>query len=295
MNKILKMTGGFLMALALLLSMNVTAFAYTPLDLGKTGSITVSPANGKSIGTELTIYQVADVTVDNADQKYVLTEAFADSKADLTALEDTGELARKLTAYAAEHKLSGITKSVDTGGSVTFDNLELGLYLVIQEVSQPGDTIVNPFLVSVPMQDSKGEWDYDVDASPKAETYELMDVSVRKVWNDGGNASGRPSAVTVYLYDGAALVDTVTLNSTGGWSHTWKGLKKSDGYTVKEEKLSGYQDSYSQSGNTFTITNTPKLAQTGQLNWPIPLLAGGGVMLFAIGWGMVFLVRKKDA
>ncbi len=283
------------MALALLLSMNVTAFAYTPLDLGKTGSITVSPANGKSIGTELTIYQVADVTVDNADQKYVLTEAFADSKADLTAPEDTGELARKLAAYAAEHKLSGITKSVDTGGSVTFDNLELGLYLVIQEVFQPGETIVNPFLVSVPMQDSKGEWDYDVDASPKAETYELMDVSVRKVWNDGGNASGRPSAVTVYLYDGAALVDTVTLNSTGGWSHTWKGLKKSDGYTVKEEKLSGYQDSYSQSGNTFTITNTPKLAQTGQLNWPIPLLAGGGVMLFAIGWGMVFLVRKKDA
>lgn len=295
MNKILKMTGGFLMALALLLSMNVTAFAYTPLDLGKTGSITVSPANGKSIGTELTIYQVADVTVDNADQKYVLTEAFADSKADLTALEDTGELARKLAAYAAEHKLSGITKSVDTGGSVTFDNLELGLYLVIQEVSQPGETIVNPFLVSVPMQDSRGEWDYDVDASPKAETYELMDVSVRKVWNDGGRASGRPSAVTVYLYDGAALVDTVTLNSTGGWSHTWKGLKKSGGYTVKEEKLSGYQDSYSQSGNTFTITNTPKLAQTGQLNWPIPLLAGGGVMLFAIGWGMVFLVRKKDA
>lgn len=283
------------MALALLLSMNVTAFAYTPLDRGKTGSITVSPANGKSIGTELTIYQVADVTVDNADQKYVLTEAFADSKADPTALEDTGELARKLAAYAAEHKLSGITKSVDTGGSVTFDNLELGLYLVIQEVSQPGETIVNPFLVSVPMQDSKGEWDYDVDASPKAETYELMDVSVRKVWNDGGNASGRPSAVTVYLYDGAALVDTVTLNSTGGWSHTWKGLKKSDGYTVKEKKLSGYQDSYSQSGYTFTITNTPKLAQTGQLNWPIPLLAGGGVMLFAIGWGMVFLVRKKDA
>lgn len=283
------------MALALLLSMNVTAFAYTPLDLGKTGSITVSPANGKSIGTELTIYQVADVTVDNADQKYVLTKAFADSKADLTALEDTGELARKLAAYAAEHKLSGITKSVDTGGSVTFDNLELGLYLVIQEVSQPGETIVNPFLVSVPMQDSRGEWDYDVDVSPKAETYELMDVSVRKVWNDGGNASGRPSAVTVYLYDGAALVDTVNLNSTGGWNHTWKGLKKSDGYTVKEEKLSGYQDSYSQSGNTFTITNTPKLAQTGQLNWPIPLLAGGGVMIFAIGWGMVFLVRKKDA
>ena len=295
MSKILKTTGGFLLALVLLLSTNVTAFAYTSLDPGKTGSITVSPANGQSIGTELTIYQVADVTVDNTDQKYVLTEAFANSKADLTALEDSGELARKLAAYAEENKLSGVTKSVNTGGSVSFDNLKLGLYLVLQEVSQPGETIVNPFLVSVPLQSSQGEWEYDVDASPKAETYELIDVSVRKVWNDGRDASRRPSAITVYLYDGTTLVDTVALNSAVSWSHTWKGLKKSDSYTVKEEKLSGYQDTYSQSGNTFTITNTPKLAQTGQLNWPIPLLAGCGVALFAIGWGLVFLVRKKDA
>ncbi len=35
-----------------------------------------------------------------------------------------------------------------------------------------------------------------------------------------------------------------------------------------------------------------KLAQTGQLNWPIPFLAGGGVCLFVAGWAL--LREAKD-
>ena len=299
--------GGFLLTLALLLSMSVTALASTPLDTERTGSITVSPTNGKSIGTELSIYRVADVVVDNADQQYIITEDFSGSGADLTNLDNAEELAKTLSAYAANQGLSGTTKAVGADGSVTFDNLPLGLYLLIQTVAQPGESIVNPFLVSVPMLDGNEEWVYDVDAGPKAETYELIDVTVKKVWNDGNNTSSRPSSVTVNLYDGSTLIDTVTLTSGNNWSHTWTGLKKSDGYSVSEERVSGYTAAYSQSGYMFTITNTggsttpggsstpPGLAQTGQLNWPVPLLAGCGVALFAIGWGLVFLKRKNDA
>lgn len=36
-----------------------------------------------------------------------------------------------------------------------------------------------------------------------------------------------------------------------------------------------------------------KLPQTGQLNWPIPMLTAGGLLLFAIGWALRF-GRKKD-
>lgn len=307
MSKTIRTMGGFLLTLALLLSMSVTVLAYTPLDPERTGSITVSPTSGKSIGTELSIYRVADVVVDNADQQYILTEDFSGSGADLTNLDNTEELAKTLSAYAANQGLSGTTKAVGTDGSVTFDSLPLGLYLLIQTVAQPGESIVNPFLVSVPMLDGNAEWVYDVDAGPKAETYELIDVTVKKVWNDGNNTSSRPSSVTVNLYDGSTLIDTVTLVSANSWSHTWTGLKKSDGYSVSEEPVNGYTTAYSQSGYMFTITNTggsttpggsstpPGLAQTGQLNWPIPLLAVCGVALFAIGWGLVFLKRKNDA
>lgn len=37
----------------------------------------------------------------------------------------------------------------------------------------------------------------------------------------------------------------------------------------------------------------PTLPQTGQLNWPVPLLAVSGVALFAVGW-ILFSGRKKD-
>ena len=36
-----------------------------------------------------------------------------------------------------------------------------------------------------------------------------------------------------------------------------------------------------------------KLPQTGQLNWPVPVLAAAGLVLFAIGWGIRFS-RKRD-
>lgn len=40
---------------------------------------------------------------------------------------------------------------------------------------------------------------------------------------------------------------------------------------------------------------TPPVIQTGQLNWPIPLLAGTGVLVFTVGWVMTFMKRKhKD-
>lgn len=295
MSKIFKTTGGLLLALVLLLSMSMTAFAYTEIDTGKTGSITVSPANGQSIGTELTIYRVADVVVENADQKYVLTADFDASGADLTSLDNAEALAETLSAYVTEQKLSGATRAVGTDGSVKFDNLKLGLYLVIQKVAQPGGSIVNPFLVSVPNLNSSEEWVYDVDASPKAETFELIDITVKKVWNDGGDTASRPSSVTVSLYQNAVLQDTVTLNDKNSWTYTWTDLEKSDGYSISEADVSGYAASYSQNANVFTVTNTPKLVQTGQLNWPIPLLAGCGVVLFAVGWGLVFLKRKHDA
>lgn len=91
--KLFKIIGSLTLALTMLFSLNMTAFAYTLLDTDKTGSITVSPQSGQSLGTSLTLYRVADVVVDNADQKYELTSDFADSDADLTSLDDSAGLA----------------------------------------------------------------------------------------------------------------------------------------------------------------------------------------------------------
>lgn len=38
-----------------------------------------------------------------------------------------------------------------------------------------------------------------------------------------------------------------------------------------------------------------KLPQTGQLNWPVPVLAAAGLTLFGIGWGIRFRRKDQDA
>lgn len=290
-----------MLTMVLLLSMSVNAFAAeTTVDWDRKGSISITPkdaGDGHTVirGTSFTLYKAAEVTNEGTSLHYTLTKEFEESGADLSDL-NADDLAKSLADFAEQAGLSGNTEKADENGTVTFTDLSLGLYLLVQTGTVNGAYAAEAFLVSVPMTGMDGEaWLYDVDASPKAETYELIDVTVKKVWNDGNDTSSRPSSITVQLYDGSVLVDTVTLNSDNGWTHTWTELKKSDGYSITETEVSGYAAAYSQSGCIFTITNTPKLVQTGQLNWPVPLLAGCGLALFAVGWGLVFLKRKKDA
>ena len=44
------------------------------------------------------------------------------------------------------------------------------------------------------------------------------------------------------------------------------------------------------------VPTTPptKLPQTGQLNWPVPVLVVLGLALFSLGWGLRF-GRRKDS
>lgn len=54
-------------------------------------------------------------------------------------------------------------------GVAEFDDLEVGLYLVVQTTAAENYNVINPFLVSVPIQEN-GSYVYDVDALPKVGT-----------------------------------------------------------------------------------------------------------------------------
>lgn len=299
--KWIKMIGAAALACMLFFALGVPAFAAeATVDWGKTGSVCVTPRSVEGEhpvigGSTYTLYRVAQASAQGNNIAYTLTEAFAGSKADLTDLNTAG-LAKTLAEYAAAQKLTGTVRSADAAGAVRFENLELGLYLLVQTGTSKGSYATDPFLVSVPMTSEDGTaWVYDVEASPKAAVYALTDVAVRKVWNDGSAVSSRPESITVELYDDGTLVDTAKITAANGWTHTWREMKKGDSYSVKELEVQGYTASYTQDGDTFTITNTSTaaLVQTGQLNWPIPLLAGCGVALFAAGWALVNLKKKK--
>lgn len=284
------------------------------IDLTQNGSISVTlldNVNQKPISdAEFTIYRVADAYDSGYNLAYTFTNDFVNCGISLDNLSQEG-LETHLSAYADEHGFSGETsKTTDARGLATFSNLGTGLYLVRQTKTISGYYATNPFLVSVPMT-INSKWVYDVDASPKAETnpdsQKTTQLTVNKVWVNNGLAV--PDAVTVALLRDGITYKTVMLNQANNWSFAWQGLDTAYTWTAAELDVSdGYTVSYSANSSIVTITNTstveipetptPKrptstLIQTGQLNWPIPVLAGLGILLVTVGWALVLAKKKK--
>lgn len=280
----------------LMLSTPVPAFAQNKNepDLSKNGSISIS-LNDEGVAlssAEFTLYCVAETAENNGIYEYEFVEAFANSGKSTDDLSDE-ETAEVLAEYAKSHKISGVSAKTDKNGFVKFNDLVLGMYLAVQTGSVAGFADCTPFLISVPLNES-GDFVYDVDATPKTDVVRLVDVAVKKVWNDNGKE--RPDSITVQLMKGDKVIETADLNEANKWSYKWTDLPVSDSYSVQEINIpKDYTATYKQNGLEFTVTNTSALIQTGQLNWPVPLMAGLGLLLFVIGWIIVFLKEEKRA
>ena len=144
------------------------------------------------------------------------------------------------------------------------------------------------FLVTVPNESADG-YVYDLNASPKTDIAKLTDITIRKKWNTDASAKAADSVTVQLLKDGVA-VKTATLGAQNKWQVTYTDMPESDAYSIVEVDVpKGFTATYSQSGYVFTVTNTSSLAQTGQLIWPIPVLAMAGLCLIAVG---TILLRK---
>ncbi len=201
----------FLPLLLVFLLLALPVLAHDVPDLSRTGSITVSMCkNGTPVpGGTLTAYRVGQIHQEDGNYLFVLTEEFAASG---LSLENPD--AQALAAYAKEQNIQGKTQSIDQEGIAEFQELELGLYLMVQAEPAPGYGAVAPFVVSLPYA-KDGTYIYDVDAIPKVEL------------------EPEPTETTAPL--------------------------------------------------------EPTLPQTGQLNWPVPVLGVAGLTLLVLG---IVLYRK---
>lgn len=295
-----------LLALLLILSLSPMAYAAQPnLDIAQTGSIrvqlrdAVSPSS--SVGGKLELYKVGDPVETNSNLTFVPTSAFASSGISLSDTQASG-LAQNLADYAMNQHITGTVVSVTTSGATVFSNLSTGLYLLVQTEADDGYLPVSPFLISVPMYSAEdGGWNYQIDATPKVQPVpkDPIELTVIKKWKDN-SSTNRPNKVEVTLLKDGAVTESITLNKNNSWTHTWKDLDPHYAWTVKEVVPSGYNASYSTNGHTTTITNTSntykapdKLAQTGQLNWPVPILVCAGLALIVTGF-LLLRWRKQD-
>ena len=161
-----------LLALLLLLCLPLSAAAHPVPDESQDGhcSITITMTyKGKAVpGGTLALYKVGDVVEDDGNYSFVPVEAI---QADIPKFGDiqSPDLAGKLAKL--EKKLTPVTAkpvTIDKNGTVTFSNLEFGLYLVVQKTAASGYGKTSPFLVSVPYL-YKGEYKYNVTSQPKTD------------------------------------------------------------------------------------------------------------------------------
>lgn len=87
-----------------------------------------------------------------------------------------------------------------------------------------------------------------------AECIEYEKLTVHKVWDDNGYPN-RPDSVTVHLLRDGEKHEEVKLNKDNQWSYTWDDLDDRYQWTVKEELPQGYEVSYKSEDNKVFITN----------------------------------------
>lgn len=242
----------------------MTVCAHAVPDLEKKGSITVTMRQGEKTvpGGTLTLYRVGVVSENDGNYDFVLTDEFAGSGLTLEDIH-SAQLAGELADYAKAHGMSGTTQNIGTDGTVTFRDLEPGLYLLVQNKAAAGYYAATPFLVSVPMLEG-GLYVYEVDASPKVEIKKMPETP-----------------------------ETPEEPETPDEPETPEEPETSDEpETPTESEAPEIPDASITPGTPEAAAMT--LPQTGQMNWPVPVLAAAGLGLFLAGWIMRYGKKKSD-
>lgn len=264
-----------LLAVCLVVCCALPAFATSAnLVSGRLGSILVrlyDTHNDVSLrGGELTLYQVATVKRSGGSLSYAYTGDFTGCGVPLGDLSDS-TLADRLAKYLPTVPAIAAQQNVDEDGYADFAKLPQGLYLVMQTEASHGYEAIKPFLVSIPLPDGDS-WIYDVDATPKVgatipETPETPDTPDVPDTPDTPETPDTPdTSVEPETPDIPEQPDSPDTPVSPG--------------TPDNPVSPGTPDTPVSPGTS----DKPVLPQTGQLNWPVPVLACSGVLLFAIGW-----------
>lgn len=185
--------------------------------------------------------------------------------------------------------------NAENGWAYTFDRLAEGYTWTVEEADVPEDYEVSYDTAgtTTTITNTKKEAPTpDPEPDPDPEPEEPVEITACKRWS-GDSSKERPDSVTVTLYDGKTAYETVRLSDKNDWSYTWEDLDADGNWQVVETNIpKGYVPSYKVKGDVVTITNTRTLIQTGQLNWPIWVLGGAGILLVVLG--VVILTKRKQ-
>lgn len=246
-------------ALAILLT-TLLVLCAPALAVAPTGSLTLTASYGTTplVGAPFKLYLVAEPDTASG---FALCGEFAGSSVDLSDLSTAGKLAQAaldLERWAGEKEIAPLAQqNTDSSGSVSFTSLAQGLYLVGGVTHQQGGHRYQsaPCLISLPSWDgSTGVWELNVTAFPKFE----------RSGTSGGDPTPPPTEP-----------DTPIPPDPG--DQPVNPVKPPDTPPTPPTPPVGPE----------------KLPQTGQLKWPVPVLAALGMLLLLAG--SILMRRERDA
>mgnify|MGYP004541826567 FL=1 len=277
-----------LLSILMLYSTNIYALEGNTIDFNSKGSIEITlnekTDNEKIEGAEILLYKVADAKSENHNLMFEYIDELKSCDASLNDLE-TKSKSEEIEKCINEN-IKSLKQITDINGTVKYNDLDLGLYLVKQNNIVEGFSKIDSFLVMIP-KIVNNKWIYDIKSTPKTDIIRVIDINVKKVWNTSTSNTNDsiklPRSIEVELLLNDKVIDTVKLSKDNNWSYTWEDLAKSEEYTIKEINVpKGYTPSYQKDNNTFIVTNTSTLVQTGQMLWIVMLLIITGITFIII-------------
>ena len=219
-----------------------TAPSTSTIDTGKKGSITIHkylmegdlPTEGSNYGEKLTEEPKAEAAKDVGFSIYqVMTAkdlvAYYNGKdnPEPKAIDYTIDAADKTKVKKGntEYVMTGNEQKTDANGVTTFNQLEVGLYLVVETTKPAAVTeAVEPFLVSVPMtkvgkngNDDPTQWLYDIHVYPKNST-QTGTICLKKQGLVGGGAiDNTPKDLNGVQFRLERLKEGKTVGDTDAW------------------------------------------------------------------------------
>lgn len=217
-------------------------------------------------GGSLALYQVANlVKAEDGTFKFVYTEDFAAYGA---ALDDQlAKQASAMAAYANKNNIAGDKSNVAQDGTASYTGLPLGLYLVVQIEKGDKNHSFNPFLVVLPTQ-TNDELRYSVIAAPKTGGSDPYYPPYNPPDNPPYNPPGdNPPG------DNPPGDNPPVENPPEDFDEPDVPLGEIDIPIDLPIEIPGEP-----------VPQAGLLPQTGQLWWPVPLMAVAGMICFAAGW-----------
>ena len=249
------------------------AWAAELADPAQKVSLTIeAQQNGRAVsGMGLSLRRVAEM---DARGRFALMGSYQSSGVSvdgLTSSSQWNQAAKELNDFAAEESIPADVWTVTEGqGVCTIDGLESGLYLVAAETLETAEGRYDaaPFLVALPMLENEA-WDYAPTVMPKIQ-FTAVPVSPEPSAPVSPEPSGpvSPEPSSPVNPEPSAPVSPEPSSPVS---------------PEPESSASPSPSGQPAASPTPSPGANEGLPQTGQLNWPIPLLALLGMLLAAAG------------